>query len=175
MCCIAKNRSKAIKSIKKLRDTGWMTPFTQIVMVQFILYNGPSNLFTAVTILVEQTSTGALIPSASIQSTRLYHFPAVLDYSVMTCEVSILLQSIRMYLHVWQHSSWADKIKGIVKPNYSPSCYYKPVCFFHLLNTNKDKLINVGNQTVDVAIDFHSIIFKIFISIYLHMFKCIIL
>uniref|UniRef100_A0A673G3S9 Polycystic kidney disease 1 like 1 n=1 Tax=Sinocyclocheilus rhinocerous TaxID=307959 RepID=A0A673G3S9_9TELE len=91
MCCTAKNRSKAIKSIKKLLDTGWMTPFTQIVMVQFILYNGPSNLFTAVTILVEQTSTGALMPSASIQSTRLYHFPAALDYSVMTCELLFLL------------------------------------------------------------------------------------
>ncbi len=97
MCCTAKNRSKAIKSVKKLLDTGWMTPFTQIVMVQLILYNGPSNLFTAVTILVEQTSTGALMPSASIQSTRLYHFPAALDYSVMTCEVSILLQSRHMY------------------------------------------------------------------------------
>lgn len=97
MCCTAKNRSKAIKSIKKLLDTGWMTPFTQIVMVQLILYNGPSNLFTAVTLLVEQTSTGALMPSASIQSTRLYHFPAALDYSVMTCEVSILLQSRHMY------------------------------------------------------------------------------
>lgn len=69
-----------------------MTPFTQIVMIQFLLYNGPSNLFTSVTILVEQTSTGALIPSASVQSTRLYHFPAALDYGVMTCEVSILLQ-----------------------------------------------------------------------------------
>ncbi|XP_059380022.1 polycystin-1-like protein 1 [Carassius carassius] len=88
---LGRTRSKANKSIKKLLDTGWMTPFTQIVMVQFILYNGPSNLFTAVTILVEQTSTGALMPSASTQSTRLYHFPAALDYSVMTCELLFLL------------------------------------------------------------------------------------
>ncbi len=29
--------------------------------------------------------------------------------------------------------------------------------FFHLLNTKEDNLMNVGNQTVDVAIDFHSI------------------
>ncbi|KTG46295.1 hypothetical protein cypCar_00011285, partial [Cyprinus carpio] len=96
---LGKTRSKAIKSIKKLRDTGWMTPFTQIVMVQFILYNGPSNLFTAVTILVEQTSTGALIPSASIQSTRLYHFPAALDYSVMTCELLFL---VFILLHMYR-------------------------------------------------------------------------
>ncbi|XP_016339315.1 polycystic kidney disease 1 like 1-like [Sinocyclocheilus anshuiensis] len=99
---LGKTRSKAIKSIKKLLDTGWMTPFTQIVMVQFILYNGPSNLFTAVTILVEQTSTGALMPSASIQSTRLYHFPAALDYSVMTCELLFLLFTLlHMYRQIY--------------------------------------------------------------------------
>ncbi|XP_050953668.1 polycystic kidney disease 1 like 1 isoform X2 [Labeo rohita] len=97
---LGKTRSEAIKSIKTLLDAGWMTPFTQIVMIQFILYNGPSNLFTAVTILVEQTSTGALMPSASIQSTRLYHFPAALDYSVMTCEL-LFFSFIPLHMH-WQ-------------------------------------------------------------------------
>ncbi|XP_067290401.1 polycystin-1-like protein 1 [Pseudorasbora parva] len=97
---LGKTRFQAIKSIKKLLDTSWMTPFTQIMMVQFILYNGPYNLFTSVTILVEQTSTGALMPSASVQSTRLYHFPTVLDYSVMTCE---LLFFVFILLHMyWQ-------------------------------------------------------------------------
>uniref|UniRef100_A0A8C1U2C3 Uncharacterized protein n=1 Tax=Cyprinus carpio TaxID=7962 RepID=A0A8C1U2C3_CYPCA len=113
------------KSIKKLRDTGWMTPFTQIVMVQFILYNGPSNLFTAVTILVEQTSTGALIPSASIQSTRLYHFPAALDYSVMTCEVSILLQSIRMYLHLYRSSEQIRQTSCLLSEFKNVNVFYQ--------------------------------------------------
>ncbi|XP_073686658.1 polycystin-1-like protein 1 [Garra rufa] len=90
----------AIKSIKKLLDSGWMTPFTQIVMVQFILYSGPSNLFTAVTIQVEQTLTGALMPSSNIQSTRLYHIPAVFDYSVMICEL-IFLSLILLHMY-WQ-------------------------------------------------------------------------
>ncbi len=168
-----------------------MTPFTQIVMVQLILYNGPSNLFTAVTILAEQTSTGALMASASIQSTRLYHVPDALDYNVMTCEVSILLQSRHMY-----DSTVADliNIKGIVNPKMTILSSFThphvvPNLYAFLSSVeHKDNLRNVGNQTVDVAIDFHSIFFhtvevgssiKYFfitwIFIYLHMFKCLIL
>ncbi len=139
-----------------------MTPFTQIVMVQLILYNGPSNLFTAVTILVEQTSTGALMASESIQSTRLYHVPDALDYSVMTCEVSILLQSKHMY-----DSTVADliNIKGIVNPKMTILSSFThphvvPNLYAFLSSVeHKDNLMNVGNQTVDVAIDFHSIFF----------------
>ncbi|XP_056110015.1 polycystic kidney disease 1 like 1 [Rhinichthys klamathensis goyatoka] len=106
---LGKTRFTAIKSFKKLLDTSWMTPFTQIVMVQFLLYNGPSNLFTSVTILVEQTSTGALIPSASVQSTRLYHFPAALDYSVMTCELlffSFILLHMYWQIYVMTQRGW---------------------------------------------------------------------
>ncbi|XDV47361.1 hypothetical protein PO909_017021 [Leuciscus waleckii] len=106
---LGKTRFKAIKSIKKLLDTSWMTPFTQIVMIQFLLYNGPSNLFTSVTILVEQTSTGALIPSASVQSTRLYHFPAALDYGVMTCELlffSFILLHMYWQIYVMTQRGW---------------------------------------------------------------------
>ncbi|XP_077100644.1 polycystin-1-like protein 1 isoform X2 [Siphateles boraxobius] len=106
---LGKTRFKAIKSIKKLLDTSWMTPFTQIVMVQFLLYNGPSNLFTSVNILVEQTSTGALIPSASVQSTRLYHFPAALDYGVMTCELlffSFILLHMYWQIYVMTQRGW---------------------------------------------------------------------
>ncbi|XP_056306085.1 polycystic kidney disease 1 like 1 [Danio aesculapii] len=91
-------RMNAFKSVKGLLESGWMTPFTQIVILQFVLYNGPSNLFTSVTILVEQTSTGALMPSASVQSTRLYHFPAALDYSVMICEVTVIICSLLRYI-----------------------------------------------------------------------------
>ncbi|XP_039523028.1 polycystic kidney disease 1 like 1 [Pimephales promelas] len=106
---LGKTRFKAIQSFKKLLDTSWMTPFTQIVMVQFLLYNGPSNLFTSVTVLVEQTSTGALIPSASVQSTRLYHFPAALDYTVMTCELlffSFILLHMYWQIYVMTQRGW---------------------------------------------------------------------
>ncbi|XP_051538185.1 polycystic kidney disease 1 like 1 [Myxocyprinus asiaticus] len=95
---LEKTRSKMVKLIKNLQATGWMTPFTHIVMIQLILYNAPSNLFTSTTILLEQTPIGALIPSVSVQSTRLYHFPAVLDYCVMTCEVTVIICSLFHYI-----------------------------------------------------------------------------
>lgn len=74
--------------VKKLQTTGWMTQFTHVVMIQFLLHNAPSNFFTSVTILVEQTPIGTLKTSATVQSTRLYHFPLAFDYSIMACEVS---------------------------------------------------------------------------------------
>ncbi|XP_073796725.1 polycystin-1-like protein 1 isoform X2 [Danio rerio] len=97
---LGKTRLNAFTSVKRLLETGWMTPFTQIVILQFVLYNGPSNLFTSVTILVEKTSTGALLPSASVQSTRLYYFPTALDYSVMICE-HLFLVFILFHMY-WQ-------------------------------------------------------------------------
>lgn len=86
-------RSKVIQVIKKLQTTGWMTQFTHVVMIQFLLHNAATNLFTSVSIVAERTPTGALMPSMTVQSTRLYHFPAALDYSVMTCEVSSHMMS----------------------------------------------------------------------------------
>lgn len=82
------NRSQVMQVIEKLQTTGWVTRFTHVVRIQFLLHNAPTNLFTSVSIVVERSPTGALMPSTTVQSTRLHHFPAALDYSVMTCEVS---------------------------------------------------------------------------------------
>ncbi|XP_056594831.1 polycystic kidney disease 1 like 1 isoform X1 [Triplophysa dalaica] len=97
---LGKTRSQVMQVIEKLQTTGWVTRFTHVVRIQFLLHNPPTNLFTSVSIAVERSPTGALMPSTTVQSTRLHHFPAALDYSVMTCEHLFLLF---IFLHMyWQ-------------------------------------------------------------------------
>nr|XP_055037858.1 LOW QUALITY PROTEIN: polycystic kidney disease 1 like 1 [Misgurnus anguillicaudatus] len=99
---LGKTRSQAMKVIKKLQSTGWMIQFTRVVMIQFLLHNAPSNLFTSVTILVEQTPIRTLKTSATVQSTRLYHLPLALDYSIMACELLLLLTILlQMYWQIY--------------------------------------------------------------------------
>ncbi|XP_043083010.1 polycystic kidney disease 1 like 1 [Puntigrus tetrazona] len=152
---LGKTRSEAIKSIKKLLDTGWMTPFTLIVIVQFILYNGPSNLFTSVTILVEQTSTGALMPSASTQSTRLYHFPAALDYSVMTCELLFLLFILlNLYLQIYVMTQ-----RGWLYWRNLWSCLLRFICSVYIFMLKSEMIDFLQKEDFELPIDLSPIFF----------------
>lgn len=83
-------RSDAASILKLLRSGGWLDRQTAALKVQFTLFSPAPNLFTSVTMLVEQNPTGVLLPSAKVQSVRVYHSPATWDYIVMVCQVQWL-------------------------------------------------------------------------------------
>ncbi|CAK6971265.1 polycystic kidney disease 1 like 1 [Scomber scombrus] len=86
--------SDAVFRLKLLRSAGWLGRQTVALKVQFTLYSPAPNLFSSVTLLAEQSPTGALLPSAKVQSVRVYHTPAVWDYVVMICQLLFLLLSL---------------------------------------------------------------------------------
>ncbi|KAM6908104.1 polycystin-1-like protein 1 [Lycodopsis pacificus] len=88
--------SDAASKLKLLRSGGWLC--RQTVSVQFTLLSPAPNLFTSVTMLSEQSPTGALLPSAKVRSVRVYHTPAVWDYVVMVCQLLFLILSL---LQLW--------------------------------------------------------------------------
>lgn len=73
--------------LRLLHSSGWLDRRTVAVKVQFTLFSPTANLFTSVTLLTERTPTGVLLPSAKVQSVRVYRTPAVWDYVVMVCQV----------------------------------------------------------------------------------------
>lgn len=87
-CPLLLCRSDAASTLKLLHSGGWQGRETVALKVQFTLFSPAPNLFTSVTMLAEQSPTGVLLPSASVQSVRVYHTPAVGDYVVMVCQVS---------------------------------------------------------------------------------------
>ncbi|KAM9337218.1 polycystin-1-like protein 1 [Symphorus nematophorus] len=87
-------RSEAASKLKLLNSGGWLGRQTMAVKVQFTLFSPAANLFTGVTMRAERSPAGVLLPSAKVQSVRVYHTPAVWDYVVMVCQLLFLLLSL---------------------------------------------------------------------------------
>lgn len=87
LCPLLFCRSDAASKLKLLHPGGWLGRQTVAVKVHFTLFSPAPNLFTSVTMLAEQSPTGVLLPSAKVQSARVYRTPAVWDYVIMVCQV----------------------------------------------------------------------------------------
>ncbi|KAM3593069.1 uncharacterized protein V6R79_005557 [Siganus canaliculatus] len=87
-------KSDAAFKLKRLHSDGWLDRHTVAVGVKFTVFSPAPNLFTGVTVLVEQSPTGVLLPSAKVHSVRVYHTPSELDYVVMVCQLLFLLLSL---------------------------------------------------------------------------------
>ncbi|XP_078019104.1 polycystin-1-like protein 1 [Epinephelus lanceolatus] len=87
-------KSDAASKLKLLHSGGWLGRQTVALKAHFTLFSPAPNLFTSVTMLTEKSPTGALLPSAKVQSVRVYRTPAVWDYVVMVCQLLFLLLSL---------------------------------------------------------------------------------
>ncbi|CAJ1082323.1 polycystic kidney disease 1 like 1 [Xyrichtys novacula] len=87
-------RSDAASKLKLLHSGDWLSRQTAAVKVQFTLFSPGANLFTGVTMMAEQSSTGVLLPSVRVQSVRVYHTPAVGDYVAMASQLLFLFLSL---------------------------------------------------------------------------------
>ncbi|KAM8731306.1 polycystin-1-like protein 1 isoform 4-T4 [Acanthopagrus schlegelii] len=95
---LSRTKSHAASKLKLLHSDGWLGRRTVALKVQFTLFSPAPNLFTSVTLLAEQSPAGILLPSAKVQSVRVYRTPAVWDYAVMVCQLIFLLLSL---LQLW--------------------------------------------------------------------------
>ncbi|KAM4534073.1 polycystin-1-like protein 1 [Odontesthes bonariensis] len=89
----------AVSQLKLLHSLHWLGRETMALKVQCTLYSPAPNLFTSVTLLTEQNPSGALLPSAKVQSVKVYHTPAVWDYFVMVCQLLFLFLSLLQLCH----------------------------------------------------------------------------
>ncbi|KAL4635130.1 polycystic kidney disease protein 1-like 1 isoform X3 [Arapaima gigas] len=123
-------RSAAVARLQRLREEGWLSRNTQRVVVQFTLFNPPTSLFTAVSLLVEQSALEGLLPSAVVQSTTVYRTTGILNYVVMACEFyfqmwSLSQQSLRVY---WGDAwNWLEATITVITLLYYMSCMYSYV------------------------------------------------
>ncbi|XP_041824818.1 polycystic kidney disease 1 like 1 [Melanotaenia boesemani] len=91
---LGRTKSDAASQLTHLRLSGWLGRQTVALRVQFTLYSPAPNLFTSVTLLTEQSPSGVLLPSAKVQSVRVYHSPAGWDYVVLLCKLLFFLVSL---------------------------------------------------------------------------------
>ena len=78
---------KAVRQIKNARSELWLDQYTRSVFAEFTLYNPNSNLFCAVTFLMEALPTGGVIPRAEVLAYRLYRYVGDFQLFILACEV----------------------------------------------------------------------------------------
>uniref|UniRef100_A0A4W3JXY9 Polycystin-1-like protein 1 n=1 Tax=Callorhinchus milii TaxID=7868 RepID=A0A4W3JXY9_CALMI len=83
-------RHEAYATLIHLKENEWIDRNTRVAVVEFTLYNPPTNLFTAVSLLAEMPQSGGVLPSISIESVSVYHINSTLDYFIMVFELLFL-------------------------------------------------------------------------------------
>nr|XP_033786352.1 polycystic kidney disease protein 1-like 1 isoform X2 [Geotrypetes seraphini] len=99
---LGRSRREAYSTLLKLRQNRWIGKSTRAITVEFALYNPPTNLFTAVSLLAEMPLSGGVFPSAFIESVGIYRIVSVLDYFIMASELvflGLILSHLYFQLH----------------------------------------------------------------------------
>ena len=80
-------RLQASKQLQELQNDKWLDRQSRAIIIEFTLYNAPSNLFTSVKLLMDLSSTGGIFTSANMRSTHLFRYISGWDNFVLACEV----------------------------------------------------------------------------------------
>uniref|UniRef100_UPI00398E4760 polycystin-1-like protein 1 n=1 Tax=Pristiophorus japonicus TaxID=55135 RepID=UPI00398E4760 len=98
---LGRTRHEAYTKLLKLKEIEWIDRNTRAVIVEFTLYNPPTNLFTTVSLLAELPPLGGVLPSAQIESVSIYQKKTLLDYFIMAFELLFLaLILLHLYFQV---------------------------------------------------------------------------
>ena len=69
----------------------WLDRHTRSIFIEFTLYNPNSNLFCAVTFLMEVFPTGGVFPHSEVLAYRLYRYVGDFQLFILACEVFFLI------------------------------------------------------------------------------------
>ncbi|KAG9470271.1 hypothetical protein GDO78_018353 [Eleutherodactylus coqui] len=146
---LGRSRTEAHAALWKTREQQWVDRRTRAVLVQFLLYNPPTNLFTAVSLLTELPASGDIITSSRIDSISIYRITAPMDYVIMMIELMYLgMVFICFYLQLntlvqrgvrsYWHEPWNWVEASII--GLSLGCYGCQVYHFMLTVDATDQL-----------------------------------
>uniref|UniRef100_A0A1I8N9I5 Uncharacterized protein n=1 Tax=Musca domestica TaxID=7370 RepID=A0A1I8N9I5_MUSDO len=68
---LARDLKNNAKILKYLQENSWLDPYTVAVLIDFTLYNADGNMFSLISLLVEQTPFGGVIWQLEVQSVVL--------------------------------------------------------------------------------------------------------
>ncbi|XP_030437861.1 polycystic kidney disease protein 1-like 3 [Gopherus evgoodei] len=91
------NSSHAHSVLQHLERSQWLDGCSCAIFVEFTVYNANVNLFCVVTLLLETPGTGAFLPSAELQSIRLYSSSGLTQ---LTCAQGIYVLLLLFYTWV---------------------------------------------------------------------------
>ncbi|XP_075684334.1 polycystin-1-like protein 1 [Rhinoderma darwinii] len=156
---LGRSRTEAYSALRNIRNQQWIDRQTRALVVQFLLYNPPTNLFTMVSLLTELPLSGGIITSPYIDSVKIYRITKLMDYFIMAFELlylgmvfiyfylqlSIMIQrGVRSY---WQEPwNWVEASIIVLS-----LCYYSSQIYHFML-------------TVDITDHLQRGFFKVFVN-----------
>ncbi|XP_051784850.1 polycystic kidney disease protein 1-like 1 [Erpetoichthys calabaricus] len=186
---LGRTRTEMIDTLTQLKSVGWLDKNTKAVVVQFTLYNPPSNLFTTVSLLME-ISAGTVFSSTLIESANVYQIISICDYLIMAFELLFLIliflqlyfqictMIIKGFIVYWQESwNWLEMV--IIITGLFRFLYY--IYQFHLVMEVIDELQKQNFMTfIDIRIlsyveqftrSLQGIVIFLFLIKYIHLFR----
>ena len=92
----------AENSLEALSKTHWFDKYTRALFTEFTVYNPNTNLFSFVTLLLEQSSTNAIIHSAQVLTFRLHGYIGGFAIFVIISEAIFVLCTFYFMGSVYQ-------------------------------------------------------------------------
>ena len=80
-------------AIQYLQDNLWIDSYTRAVFLEFTAYNNNNNFYCIVTLVLECTADGGVVPFSRIVSTRLDRYHSQFALFLAVCEISFIFLS----------------------------------------------------------------------------------
>nr|XP_023400399.1 polycystic kidney disease protein 1-like 1 [Loxodonta africana] len=91
---LGRTRPEAHAILTNLRANRWISRGTRAVSVHFTLYNPPTQLLTRVSLRMEVTPTGHLLPSSQVESASVFLSDSTLRYPLVFTELVFLVLNL---------------------------------------------------------------------------------
>ncbi|GAB1601011.1 polycystic kidney disease protein 1-like 1 [Argonauta hians] len=157
---LSRQRSSTYKILMKLKKDGIINEFTQQIIVEFTLYNPPTNLFSSVSLKLQIFETGVTVPDFQIACTHLFRYISPLDNFILACEllfVILMLFSVKnLFFNVIRYhgkflgQAWKviDTLICVTSLMYMASYVYR---FVLVSNTIEDLRSSFYQKYVDIS------------------------
>ncbi|XP_060074617.1 polycystin-1-like protein 2 [Ylistrum balloti] len=99
------NISDVRNELYSMQSNNWIDKFTRFVVIEFMLFNPNSKLFSLPKLMIEIPATGGFFTNIKIKTTRLYPYIDVFDFFVLGIQVIFLFITFSRFLHL-VYSSW---------------------------------------------------------------------
>ena len=81
----------AYSVLDDLKSNSWVDKYTRAIFIEFTVYNGYSNLYCVMNLLMEFTAAGGVVPFVQLLSTRIDRYVGNFLLFVLICEGSFVL------------------------------------------------------------------------------------
>ncbi|XP_033748774.1 polycystic kidney disease protein 1-like 2 [Pecten maximus] len=99
------NTTDVRNDLYSMQANNWIDTFSRLVVIESLLFNPDSQLFSLPKITIEKPETGGYYTEIKVRTARLYPYIDVFDFFVLGLQVIFLIVTFGRFLHFF-YTSW---------------------------------------------------------------------